>query len=808
MIVLTWDEIFKYLKSEGFEKSSIDHFFCFIGKPDEPRDFHIIVKNILNVFLTYEAYPWLYEEINIGIHKDIYKWKLLCKSLSNLYVSRGISINDRNYLNPYYNNIGKNRLHYMLWEPPEPYCDFIGYYQVFTYIFISIITIKNLRSIFKILDFPDYYFDNIEYDGLFYISLFTIIYKNIDKNLIFNSEIELNDFIKNLGLGYYKLTEPARYIKEGLLKNNKYRTIPPFAKIASETASIKARIEEESPALEYKVFQRPRLTQKVQDERELSGVSPAEDVSSLEYVTTEDKTETKKTVKSIGQKALMSTSAKKHLAMDNQLYKYRWELLDSSEVNILLRAIQDISTNGQNSKYYPGGIDPLECITFICLMFWAGKAPECLSEFIFYRNENEIENIFPRPGVLFNSSSHLFLVAVPATPARKIYPDEEQKKHTLPIKNSFLLSMPITVEQIIKRYIQNRPNCSNPKFFATPSESYIVAIKKFIKVLNDIHFARFTSERISSFIFSKIMEAPGADIVTAMFLTGNDHFLGRNQSYYTCIPVSRLQTIYESVCNDLAGETSPQQRKRNSKYVEFYIGSPFTPTKSSVQTLVKSFLNGFSRASLKKNSSVPLVHYHMLRYTAFLVLFATGYRAIHEPIPLITEIDEQTGFAVISDKDSEDRFKSRLVWLPPVCAAQLKLFWEHAYQIFPKIMDSDPKAIDIQTKTDRHFSIHALQFLGKSGKIFPLSPEILSKSVENTFPLPINSGRHYLRSNLLAQGCPPEVIDAYLGHWERGEEPWGRFSGMSPNEFTEILAQFLVPLLAEDGWIPFGGSFA
>jgi len=53
---------------------------------------------------------------------------------------------------------------------------------------------------------------------------------------------------------------------------------------------------------------------------------------------------------------------------------------------------------------------------------------------------------------------------------------------------------------------------------------------------------------------------------------------------------------------------------------------------------------------------------------------------------------------------------------------------------------------------------------------------------------------------LLERECPVEVINAFMGHFERGEEPWGIYSGLSPLVYRDILKDKLVPLLNEDGW--------
>ncbi len=46
--------------------------------------------------------------------------------------------------------------------------------------------------------------------------------------------------------------------------------------------------------------------------------------------------------------------------------------------------------------------------------------------------------------------------------------------------------------------------------------------------------------------------------------------------------------------------------------------------------------------------------------------FASGYRAVRNPLECINQIDWHTGFACISDKDDLDYYNARLVWLPEI----------------------------------------------------------------------------------------------------------------------------------------------
>jgi hypothetical protein len=41
-----------------------------------------------------------------------------------------------------------------------------------------------------------------------------------------------------------------------------------------------------------------------------------------------------------------------------------------------------------------------------------------------------------------------------------------------------------------------------------------------------------------------------------------------------------------------------------------------------------------------------------------------------------------------------------------------------------------------------------------------------------------------------------------MGHWERGQEPWCRYSGLSPSVYKEQLEKPLIRLLKRNAWVP------
>jgi hypothetical protein len=162
-------------------------------------------------------------------------------------------------------------------------------------------------------------------------------------------------------------------------------------------------------------------------------------------------------------------------------------------------------------------------------------------------------------------------------------------------------------------------------------------------------------------------------------------------------------------------------------------------------------------------------------------------RGIRTPYRNLSEVDPVTGLLFLQDKKSPSKkktsgYKTRLVWLPPFVREQMQYYREHLEALrLPTTKPCffvDPKeqnAVEVRPKT---LALHLAEFL----------------------PLPANVHRRLLRTQLLKRRCPPEMIDALLGHWHRGEEPWGEYSSFCYATYRQLLAQFLEPLLQDLGF--------
>ena len=174
--------------------------------------------------------------------------------------------------------------------------------------------------------------------------------------------------------------------------------------------------------------------------------------------------------------------------------------------------------------------------------------------------------------------------------------------------------------------------------------------------------------------------------------------------------------------------------------------------------------------------------------------YCTGYRAIVNPFPTLSEFDPNTGICIISDKDGNDLYNSRTVWLPPMAVQQLANYRYHRLLMLTHLA--------LHHKGRSRSYPPDIFLLDHSIKIKTIKPSNLAPHLQAMLPLPINSNRRFLRTKLRLNGCPPEIIDAFMGHWARGEEPWGKYSTLSYLQILKSLKTFLPPIVTALGFKP------
>jgi hypothetical protein len=324
--------------------------------------------------------------------------------------------------------------------------------------------------------------------------------------------------------------------------------------------------------------------------------------------------------------------------------------------------------------------------------------------------------------------------------------------------------------------------------FEKSSKAYeAILAREFSNATFDVSFGR-----ISKLLFRRIYQQTGGNIVAAALITGTDHYLASVRRHYCTPRIIDLQGIYRQAVTSIAEDLTKYSSSLSAETASIpdlernvqSVGSPVCPTDKS---LARAFSNIERDIRGLRNtpwdpSNGGFRRRHNI-YTFYVVLsfsIATAMRGVSTPYLHTSEIDVETGLAVITDKDSGSGYKSRLVWLPDSVREQMRRYEEYLAAI--------SKRLRLRASTKEM----PCYFLDESGEAVEVRPKTLFPYLKQYLDLPANAVRHWTCTHLREQvSTSSESVDGLMGHWWRGEEPWGTFSSFSYAEFRSEVAKAL-----------------
>jgi hypothetical protein len=309
---------------------------------------------------------------------------------------------------------------------------------------------------------------------------------------------------------------------------------------------------------------------------------------------------------------------------------------------------------------------------------------------------------------------------------------------------------------------------------------------------------RMTEGRLSRFLFSRVLEASGGDLSAAAIITGNDIPLSRVKLFYACPSVSRLQTLYTDVaigvqeaCLRALEKEPPPREKVIVETGDTYIGNRLCPARSAVRQAIRKLQEEIQCTWQMANYDEHRRHHNLLTlYTLLMFSYTTGVRGISTPYLNLSEIDPELRLGTLTDKDSGVGYKTRLIRVTPMLLKQMEFY-------------KDFIACAPHLPQDRKLPCF---FLDEELKPVEVRPKTLVPIMQDFLPFPVNIHRRFVSSELLDAGCPPEIVSAWMGHWHRGEEPWGKFSSFSFHDYVSVLESFLDPLIEYLGFRALPGN--
>lgn len=828
-----WKKLNDHLEAKGYAENDLNSLLKFIDALENPIEFSRVLNNFLLIIPSMISLVKLYTGFDLSL--PLFEWQNICLELISDPTTEKILIGtNKSGKMPLKGCYDTNPVYVALWQRPGSSSDRQKYFLLIAHCLIAIAVLRNRMDAQELKGISEQKFDNFKRNII--TALLAVRNLSIPENwcILESLPSELNVAPKNLLDILEKSSEdlaplkvllkyllrirkpPHRHEHEGgePIEKRNQETEPP-ASITEISSNLDP--EQEESTSEFNLLQLPLVGESKAKELESSGCSPSESFSGVEIVAPKMSKSGSKQIKSPTQRCLPKGRIKTQLAMLNQRLTSRWEVLSNHEVSVFLSAIEDLVEKKEEVTNLSDNITNGELAAILTTMFWFGQRLNKLKVIKIY---HEVSKEKTAPGFVAKTELNGFWWTKPAVPLRKILPDVVQQEQAYPTVFNFALCTGISVEMIISAYIIDTHRRKSIYLFPKTQTTYDKRISDFLSVINSRYATRLTANRISDFLFEVISRQDGADITSAMFIIGRENFIGRTPSYYTSIAVTSLQDLYMEVCRGIMKQHFNESPRDNQSQIygdltvsrlvtdrTGHVGSPFRPTSSTVGNLVTELKESLKKSAHGEATVLKLmrVHNSMTRYTAFLVAFSTGFRAVRDPFLSAAEIDWNSGFAILRDKDNEDGYNSRMIWLPPVCLQQLKFFRKHQQNALYRFSILIPN-IFLQPDRPRRDVPGHYMFYAKTDEdnneyvAMTLGPKLIGTRLRSIYALPFNASRHYLRSCLLGKDCPVEVINAFMGHFERGEEPWGIFSGFSPITYRDTLKEYLVPLLKDDGW--------
>ena len=511
-----------------------------------------------------------------------------------------------------------------------------------------------------------------------------------------------------------------------------------------------------------------------------------------------------------------------HIIRANQLLSTNWAQATTWEIAELLKMCEGII---YDQDEYRSSQQQRETATIILLMLWTGSTLDKAVTGLRW-----VKGTLPNPvpiSYLFkeNSGDSCFRIKLTNASA-KIKPNKKQLGYLHPREEFLNLPDLVGLGTAIRYVFASKVNeIGSYKLFSHKIATYRAWLNNLLKLLPAGH--RLNEHKISMFLFHKIVTETSGDVADAILTTGRYHPLGQTLLHYSSPKQKRQTELYvktvKKVISDVSVEgyhirpsysegarqdTASLPRPERHDPVETssaadehapatIVGSHFFPQKKCIQNLISTLKKQIKQAPDPSDLNQVMTYHNCFSlYSNLMLGYATGYRAVKDPVLAEDDIDPETGLAVISDKDGPELYNARLVWIPDSVQKQLAHYQTHYSRLLPILQHLDQEAYNFNSLQN----IPKLFLLDNNLRWEQIRPKSLKPLLESAFPLPININRRFLRTTLRARGCPAEVVDGFMGHWGRGQEPWGEHSTLSTHDFLETLKPHITAIQEELGF--------
>jgi hypothetical protein len=496
---------------------------------------------------------------------------------------------------------------------------------------------------------------------------------------------------------------------------------------------------------------------------------------------------------SVQSAVIRSKSQQAHRRRAAQKLPGRWETLTDNEVSRWL-----------NEVYGRLSSDPHVAIAMLLLLL-SGRS---LTSIMATRFVNKAEQL---PGKLM--PSHVFIdISQQAIVSGVMRPEERRQRLTrwTPVlrEHDGRLGLPIPwvfwqwIATVTNPLLENCKKRSVRIFPANMHENISIGIHDVLVKLRKGQSTRITQLRVESHLQSAVLQK-GGDRVEAILIAGQKISSSSSAGlYYHSVEKGALERLYAEVTAEWADEFPPEPGAKFQAQTSMFsdtVGSDLVLISESHRSLVSDLARQLEadRKSLTSPGGLVRFHNSFMNYSLLFLMYGTGYRSVWDPISRESDIDFDDRTLVIADKTSDGFGHSKIVPLADELLNQLIYVKAHL-----DWLRSQLEWYGLLTRQNAPF----LFYLSLDLAPIHITPKTMTEQLKWAYPMPLNLNRHWLRTELKGQGVTGAFVDHFMGHWDGGGEPWGKYSCVDPREFCEVVRAALNYLLKVQKFVSIRGA--
>ncbi|RNL58802.1 hypothetical protein D0911_17385 [Zhongshania marina] len=334
-------------------------------------------------------------------------------------------------------------------------------------------------------------------------------------------------------------------------------------------------------------------------------------------------------------------------------------------------------------------------------------------------------------------------------------------------------------------------------------DSLEAELKSFLGSLNKEYNLRLTIPRLCGFLRSQ-MRRRLDDPADASLICGETSDQCPALYYYAIVPERIVKEYRDWVTElmaaaDVKGSYPSEIQSQNA-----LIGSNTQFDVKHIKSLFKHLAKSVAAHHTFKTKDYKSFHNAYMLYVYEVLCLAVGYRAVISPLENIKDFDLIRRLLWISDKESHNGLAARTVPLTQLAVDVIEAAIRHIERLAYYLKPYEPPMAEYLIQSV-HGESPFLSMFDSNDKLTTLRPSILTPVLNDKWPFALNWQRHFMRSKLRESGVPGDVVNAWMGHSDFGEEAFGPWSGLSIADLRqlEVVMQTILSELgiaAIEGW--------